>query len=302
MPDAATPAPAPTAGLVLITGISGSGKSVALRALEDAGFNCIDNLPPPLLAAALALEDGRPGGGRRLAIAIDGRAAGALPALQPALAGLRATGRPAQVLFLDAATEALLRRYAETRRRHPLAPPGEARALVEAIEAERELLAPLREGAAVIDTSRLSASSLRERIRHWVEAPQGGLSLAFESFAYKQGVPLDADLVFDVRVLANPHYEPGLRPLSGRDAPVAAFLAARPEVAEMLDGIDAFLARWLPVYAQDQRASLTVALGCTGGQHRSVYCAEALAARWTPRIGQDGLAAVLGRHRDLPRP
>lgn len=295
---AADPAPRE---VVLVTGISGSGKSVALHALEDAGFYCVDNLPPELLPEFLRLEQLRRGGAtRRLAIAVDVRSAGSLPALLPLLSQLADEGVAVRTVFLDASTDALVRRFSETRRRHPLSE-GDAslggsdahRALTEAIELERELLADLRELATVLDTSQLRAAQLRAWVRQLVQAPAGSLTLVFESFAYKRGVPLDADLVFDVRVLPNPYYVPVLRPLDGRDAPVADFLQQQPEVGEMLAQIEAFVAHWLPAFERDQRAYLTVAIGCTGGQHRSVWFVEQLAMRFAAR------GATLARHREL---
>ena len=285
--------------VVLITGISGSGKSVALHALEDAGFYCVDNLPPELLRDFLKLESTRPD--RRLGIAVDVRSAGSLPHLLPLLEQLRHEGVAVQVVFLDASTDALVRRFSETRRPHPLssepAPsehaPDSRRALIDAIELERELLAELREVATVGDTSQLRPAKLRVWVRDMVRASGNRLTLVFESFAFKFGVPLDADYVFDVRVLPNPHYVRELRPQTGRDAPVAEFLRAQPEVGEMLGQIESFIARWLPAFEDDQRSYLTVAIGCTGGQHRSVYFAETLAARFRDR------AATLIRHREL---
>jgi RNase adapter protein RapZ len=289
--------------VVLISGISGSGKSVALHALEDAGFFCVDNLPPELLRDFLKLENARPD--RRLGIAVDVRSAGSLPHLLPLLEQLRHEGVGVQVVFLDASTDALVRRFSETRRPHPLssepAPsehaPDSRRALIDAIELERELLAELREVATVIDTSQLRPAQLRRWVHAMVHDRLGHsgnrLTLVFESFAFKFGVPLDADYVFDVRVLPNPHYVPELQPQTGRDAPVAEFLRAQPEVGEMLGQIEAFLARWLPAFEDDQRSYLTVAIGCTGGQHRSVYFAEVLAERFRAR------AATLIRHREL---
>jgi UPF0042 nucleotide-binding protein len=285
--------------VVLVSGISGSGKSVALHALEDAGFYCVDNLPPELLRDFLKLENTRPD--RRLGIAVDVRSAGSLPHLLPLLEQLRHEGVAVQVVFLDASTDALVRRFSETRRPHPLstepaptehAPDGR-RALIDAIELERELLAELREVATVIDTSQLRPAQLRVWVRDMVRDTGNRLTLVFESFAFKFGVPLDADYVFDVRVLPNPHYVAELRPQTGRDAPVADFLRAQPEVGEMLGQIEAFIARWLPAFEDDQRSYLTVAIGCTGGQHRSVYFAETLAARFRDR------GATLIRHREL---
>jgi len=285
--------------VVLVTGISGSGKSVALHALEDAGFFCVDNLPPELLRDFLKLEMARPD--LRLGIAVDVRSAGSLPHLLPLLEQLQHEDVAVQVIFLDASTDALVRRFSETRRPHPLSSePAQdddatdgRRALTDAIELERELLAELREVATVIDTSQLRAAQLRIWVRDMVRDTGNRVTLVFESFAFKFGVPLDADYVFDVRVLPNPHYVPDLRPLTGRDAPVSDFLRAQPEVSEMLGQIEAFLARWLPAFEDDQRSYLTVAIGCTGGQHRSVYFAETLAARFRSR------AATLIRHREL---
>jgi UPF0042 nucleotide-binding protein len=290
--------------VVLVTGISGSGKSVALHALEDAGFFCVDNLPPELLRDFLRLEHER--SERRLAIAVDVRSAGSLPHLLPLLDQLRAEGVSIKAVFLDASTHALVRRFSETRRPHPLAEDSaEAgrrkedigldgrRALVDSIELERELLAELREVSTVIDTSQLRPAQLRAWMRELVSAGGNRVTLVFESFAFKHGVPLDADYVFDVRVLPNPHYVRELRPLDGRDAPVAAYLEAQPEVGEMLGQIEAFLARWLPAFELDQRSYLTVAIGCTGGQHRSVYFARTLAQRFRSRAG------TLVRHREL---
>ena len=282
--------------VVLVTGISGSGKSVALHALEDAGFFCVDNLPPELLRDFLRLERQRSGSLRRIAIAVDVRSAGSLPFLLPLMEGLRGEGIAIESFFLDASTEALVRRFSETRRPHPLTAEsgaGDAQhALTESIEIERELLAELREISTVIDTSQLRPAQLRLWVRQAVSAQSRGLTLVFESFAFKHGVPLDADFVFDLRVLPNPHYIRELRPLNGRDAAVAAYLAAQPEVGEMLAQIDAFLARWLGAFVDDHRSYLTVAVGCTGGQHRSVYAAEWLAARFAQR------AATLVRHRE----
>ena len=291
-----TPATAPTEReLVLITGISGSGKSVALHALEDAGYFCVDNLPPELLRAYMALADERYTG--KVAIAVDVRAALGLPALVPLIAELRGTGIVIRPLFLDASTQTLVRRYSETRRPHPLSQPESSGAgqhdLIEAIELERLLLAQLREVSTVIDTSTLRPAGLRAQVRDLLAAPTQRLTLVFESFAFKYGVPLDADFVFDVRMLPNPYYIHELKSLSGRDEPVARFLAEQPDAGELLDQIEAFLRRWLPALADDQRGYVTVAIGCTGGQHRSVYIVEQLHARFADH------AARLTRHREL---
>jgi UPF0042 nucleotide-binding protein len=282
--------------LVLVTGISGSGKSVALHALEDAGWFCVDNLPPELLRDFIAVERRRDGGSRKVAVAVDVRSAGSLPNLLPLIEGLRGEGVAVRPFFLDATTSALVRRFSETRRPHPLTTDAYAaaspRALVDAIELERQLLARLRELSTVIDTSQLRPAQLSRWLRDAVGARGATLTLIFQSFAFKFGVPLDADFVFDLRVLPNPHYIRELRPLTGRDAAVAQYLDAQPETGEMLEQIERFIGRWLDAFNDGQRAYLTVALGCTGGQHRSVYAAEQLAARMAPRT------PTLVRHRE----
>jgi UPF0042 nucleotide-binding protein len=295
MSEPAAPAASRPDEVILVTGISGSGKSVALHALEDAGYFCVDNLPPELLRDFIRLEHGRYT--QRVAVAVDVRTASSLPHLVPLIDHLRSEGVRVRPLFLDASTDALVRRFSETRRPHPLsAPPtgtDAARALIEAIELERQLLSDLREVSTVIDTSQLRPAMLRHWVRSLVEARESALTLVFESFAYKHGVPLDADFVFDVRVLPNPYYIRELRPLTGRDAPVATYLEAQPEAKEMLGQIEAFLQRWLPSFEDDQRSYLTVAIGCTGGQHRSVYAVEWLARRFGARC------STLLRHREL---
>lgn len=278
--------------LVLITGMSGSGKSVALTALEDVGFYCVDNLPPELLESFIELEQSHKAS--KVAIAMDVRSAGSLPGLPKRLAQLQQHAqRPVNLttVFLDATTDTLVRRFSETRRRHPLSLErfnDQHRALTDAIEQERELLAELRDQALVLDTSLIRPTHLRSHIKDLLGATQAPLTLVFESFAYKRGIPMDADFVFDVRMLANPHYEPHLKPLTGRDAAVAAFLEAQPEVQQMERQITDFLAHWLPQMLRDHRSYVTVAVGCTGGQHRSVYLVEQLArafgAAWSTRV------------------
>jgi RNase adapter protein RapZ len=290
--------------IVLITGMSGSGKSVALNALEDAGFYCVDNLPPELLLQFVDLE--RKHNALRLAIAMDVRSAASLPVVPLQLNLLREQGVQVKLLFLDSSTETLVRRYSETRRKHPLSqspshshshpvlqPTDEHRALVEAIELERTLLANLREQAHVIDSSIIRASQLQGYVKTLVSAPGAQLTLVFESFAFKRGVPGDADYVFDVRMLPNPHYEPTLRLLTGQDAPVAEFLQAQEEVALMQHHIAHFLENWLDALARDHRSYVTVAIGCTGGQHRSVYLVEKLAQRFSAQW------VTLKRHREI---
>ena len=283
-----------TIELVLITGMSGSGKSVALHALEDAGYYCVDNLPPELLLDFVALEQQHRA--PRVAIAMDVRSATSLPLVPELLRALRQRGVSLRTLFLDATTDTLVRRYSETRRRHPLSRNEDAdlqRALIEAIELERELLADLRESAHVIDSSTLRNAGLQAQVKSLISAPAAHLTLVFESFAFKRGIPVDADYVFDVRMLPNPHYEPALRPLDGRNPAVAAYLRDSPEVARMQGQIQAFLDEWLDALARDHRSYVTVAIGCTGGQHRSVYLVEQLARRFAERW------VTLKRHREL---
>lgn len=280
--------------IVLITGMSGSGKSVALHALEDAGYYCVDNLPPELLTAFIELEQRHDA--RQVAIAMDVRSATALPLLPQQLRQLRTRGMAVQSLFLDASTETLVRRFSETRRLHPLSrtdASDQHLALVEAIELERELLGELREQAHVLDTSMIRSSQLQAYVKSLIETPASQLTLVFESFAFKRGVPLDADFVFDVRMLPNPHYESELRQLTGLDKPVADYLWAHSQVQDMFRHIEQFLGHWLQALARDHRSYVTVAIGCTGGQHRSVYLVEALAAAF----GQQW--PTLKRHREL---
>jgi RNase adapter protein RapZ len=284
--------------IILITGISGSGKSVALNALEDVGYFCVDNLPPrflPQLAQYLS-EDGY----ERLAVAIDARSSSSFEDMPEMIRDL-AHRHDVRVLFLNASTQSLIQRFSETRRRHPLsgsvahdANVGMLKSLEEAIEHERELVANLAEFGHQVDTSNLSANALRQWIKVFVERERGSLMLTFESFGFKRGVPLDADLVFDVRTLPNPHYDARLRPLTGLDQPVIDFLQAQPAVHQMIDDIYAFVAKWLPHFRDDNRSYLTVAIGCTGGQHRSVYIAQTLATRFA------GESNVIVRHRDAP--
>jgi UPF0042 nucleotide-binding protein len=288
--------------LVLITGMSGSGKSVALRALEDAGYYCVDNLPPELLLSFVALEQQH--GARKVAIAMDVRSATSLPLVPAQLRELRRQGVQLLPIFLDSTTDTLVRRFSETRRRHPLsssqpqAADGNAvdhqRALVEAIELERELLGDLREQAHVIDSSVLRAAQLQAYVKALLPTTASQLTLVFESFAFKRGIPVDADYVFDVRMLPNPHYEPELRELTGQDQPVIDWLQQHPEVEQMFEHIRGFVGHWLQPLARNHRSYVTVAVGCTGGQHRSIYLVERLAqafgAQWT----------TLKRHREFP--
>jgi len=283
--------------LVLITGMSGSGKSVALHALEDAGYFCVDNLPPELLLSFVDLEERNLR--RRVAIAMDVRTATSLPLVPGHLRELVHRGIAVRPLFLDASTDTLVRRFSETRRRHPLsktateADGDQHRAVVEAIELERQLLAEILQRAHVIDTSMLRAAQLQEYVKSLLSAPLAQLTLVFESFSYKRGIPLDADYIFDVRMLPNPHYEPELRDLTGLDAPVVEYLRKHQQVQDMFADIAGFLDNWLEPLARNHRSYVTVGIGCTGGQHRSVYLVEKLAQefgqRWT----------TLKRHREM---
>jgi len=275
--------------LLLIGGVSGSGKSVALAALEDAGYYVVNNLPVPLIAATLVHLV--LGGQQRVAIALDVKTGPGLPGLADAIAHARAAGWTVRFVYLDAKVDTLVKRFSETRRRHPFS--SDERTLTEAIDYERHLLADARELGFAFDTSDLPASALRGWIKDLIAVDPSTLTLLLESFGFKHGVPLDADLVFDVRCLPNPHYEPALAPLTGKQAPVVAFLEALPQVERMYADIHHFVGSWLPDYARDNRNYLTVAVGCTGGRHRSVYLVERLARAFA------GRQQVLVRHREL---
>lgn len=283
--------------IVLITGISGSGKSVALNVLEDAGYYCVDNLPPDLLPDLVKKVEAE--GTTQLAVAVDARSAESLAELPVCIKAMKAEGHDLNVMFLTSNTHSLVARFSETRRSHPLSHalrPGEnpasRRTLIECIMEERERLSAIEQLGHVIDTSDLSANKLRTWIKELAEIEHAPLTLFFESFAFKLGVPLDADFVFDVRALPNPYYDVTLRPLTGKDAPVIAFLDAQPSANELLADIRNFIEKWLPSFKTDNRSYLTVALGCTGGQHRSVYMAERLAAYFAPT------ERVVLRHRE----
>jgi RNase adapter protein RapZ len=276
--------------LVLVSGLSGSGKSIALHVLEDGGFYCVDNLPATLLLETIDFLS--EAGHDRIGVSIDARSA-ALPALPEHLARLKARGIECRVLYLESTTAALLRRFSETRRRHPLS--GQGLTITEAIEQERTLLAGLADLGQRIDTSELQPRVLQNWIRDMLGVGAETLTLLFESFTYRDGVPTDADWVLDARMLPNPHYDPQLRPLTGRDEPVAQFLARDESVQRWLADVRALLARWLPEIVRENRTHVTVAVGCTGGRHRSVYLAEQLAESFR------GEWRVLVRHRNLAK-
>ena len=275
--------------IVLIGGVSGSGKSVALGALEDSGFYTVNNLPLPLLMdLVLHLEKQ---GHNRIGVTIDPKGGEANLRMLPEVIGkLRALPADVRFIYLDAKVETLVKRFSETRRRHPLS--TSEHTLQEAIEVERAVVGDARELDTVIDTSELSAHALRSWVKDFVGADLGELNVTLQSFGYKHGVPLDADLVFDVRCLPNPHYEPGLATLTGRDEPVMRFLQTFPEVERMIHDIYTFVSTWLPEYRGDNRNYLTIAIGCTGGQHRSVYIVERLHALLAS-------AHSMVRHREL---
>ena len=285
---------APT--LVIVSGMSGSGKSVALNTFEDLGFYCVDNLPAEMLpefVRSVAREDGAP---EKLAVGIDVRNRHTdLSNIPEWLSAVGALGLDPKLVFFDTADAVLLKRYADTRRRHPLSHLGLS--LADAISLERQVLKPLRQIAdAVIDTSQLNVHQMRRQvITDFGLTTDDSLSLLFESFAYRRGVPPDADFVFDARVLPNPHWNPELRPLSGRDENVRTFLDTQEYVGEYVAQVEQFLDTWLPRLRSDTRSYVTIAFGCTGGRHRSVYLAERLAEHCRTRDW--GEVAVY--HREL---
>ena len=275
--------------LLLISGLSGSGKSVALRMLEDSGYYCVDNLPADLLSSLM--DNLHQAGNARVAVSIDVRSGGSVRQLPLHIEQLKQRGVDVHLLFLDAQTDTLVKRFSETRRRHPLS--DDRLTLPECIQRERELLAEIGNIGHRIDTSELGANALRTWIKDFIRVDRARLTLLFQSFGFKNGIPLDADFVFDVRCLPNPHYDPALRPLNGRDAAVAEFLERTPDALRMYDDIRNFIEHWLPCFIADSRSYLPVAIGCTGGQHRSVYLAEKLARHF------EAQQQVLLRHREL---
>ncbi|MDJ0738296.1 MAG: RNase adapter RapZ [Gammaproteobacteria bacterium] len=283
--------------VILVTGLSGSGKSIALHVLEDVGYYCIDNLPVSLFDALVRDITTQPAAARGLtAIGIDARNTGAdLGRLPGMIKRLRDHGVDCEIVFLDAEDPVLIQRFSETRRRHPLTDDG--RTLEEAITLERAMLEPLLDLSRLkIDTTRTTLHELREIIRARVaERDSGEMSIMLQSFGFKHGVPRNADFVFDARCLPNPHWHPELRPLTGRDRPVAAFLGDDLQVRGMLSHISDFLTQWIPCFEREGRSYLTIAVGCTGGQHRSVYLIEQL----TGFLKSQG-RPVISSHRELP--
>ena len=283
--------------LVIVSGLSGSGKSVALRTLEDLGFYSIDNLPLFLLKdLALGLKDVADEVFSNTAVGVDARSnPGELKNLPDLIHAAQARGVEVQVVFLDAHTDTLIRRFSETRRRHPLT--RQERPLAEAIKLERQLLEPIRQVADIrIDTTLTNVHELRDLVRVRLAGDASPkASILLQSFGFKHGLPQDTDFLFDVRCLPNPHWQPALKPLTGRDRPVVEFLESSPEVIAMRNDIAAYFDRWIPLFETDGRFYLTIGIGCTGGQHRSVYLAEALRGHF-----ERGGHKVMVRHRELP--
>ncbi len=279
----------------IVSGLSGSGKTHALQALEDAGFYCIDNLPAALLPQfAKYLQQSAHDDPRRAAVGLDARNREFLADVPKSLAALEQLGIKYRIIFLDAEESILVKRYKETRRRHPMV--DRETSLLEAIKLERQLLEPLAYAASLrIDTTRTTPHELRHQVNNFVRGENAtGLTLLFESFGYKHGTPLDADFVFDVRCLPNPYWEPELRRHTGCDAPVIAYMERYDEVHAMYDELKRFLETWLPRFEREDRTYVTIALGCTGGMHRSVYLVNRLAEHFASK----GVTTQV-RHREL---
>ncbi|MDX2217992.1 MAG: RNase adapter RapZ [Burkholderiales bacterium] len=275
--------------LILISGLSGSGKSVALKALEDAGYFAVDNLPATLVSQLLEWVSAD-----KVAVSVDARSASTLESLPATLADLTQRGIDCRVVFLEAGNASLTRRFSESRRPHPLA--DRFNGIDACIAEERRLLAGIAELAHRLDTSEVAPNTLRGWIKDWLKLDRGRITLAFESFGFKHGIPSDADFVFDVRFLPNPFYDPALKALTGNDEPVVRFLQEDLNVNRLIDDVASFILRWLPSFIHDNRNAITIAIGCTGGQHRSVYVVNQLAERFGSN------QQVLVRHRELGTP
>lgn len=281
--------------LVIVSGLSGSGKSTALHVLEDVGYNCIDNLPVSLLPALVAQIEIHKDDQHKFAIGIDVRNAWKdLQIFPQMISTLKEAHLPFTVIFLDSQSSVLIQRFSETRRKHPLSDKNTN--LAEAISHEQELLEPIRDTAdQIIDTSHLTLHELRDLVKERVVGRSlTTMAILFESFGFKHGIPVNADLVFDARCLPNPHWKPNLRPLTGKDQDVIEFLEAEQAVNEMYQDIEQYMTRWLPRYQANNRSYITIAVGCTGGQHRSVYLSERLKAHFN-----DQYSDVQVRHRDI---
>lgn len=274
--------------IVLISGLSGSGKSVALRQMEDSGYFCVDNLPLEMLPALVSYHIER-ADETELAVSVDVRSGIDIAQAREQIAYLRGLGHRVEVLFVEAEEGVLVRRFSETRRGHPLS--NQDMTLLESLKKEREWLFPLKEIAYCIDTSQMNAQQLRQAVRQWLKVERTGLLVILESFGFKYGVPANADFIFDMRSLPNPYYDLELRAFTGTDRPVRDYLDGQPLVQEMVDDIERFVTHWLPRLEDESRSYVTVAIGCTGGQHRSVYVVEKLARRLKGRY------ELLIRHR-----
>ena len=279
--------------IVLISGLSGSGKSVALKLLEDLGYYCVDNMPLEILPELVKYHLDR-GAEEHLGVSVDIRSRISLQKIQNQIALLRELGHEVHLLFLEAAEDVLMRRFSETRRSHPLA--GKQLTLMESVRQERDWLFPLRDMAYCIDTSKMNAQQLRYTVLQWLDVQSEGMLVIIESFGFKYGVPTNVDFVFDMRSLPNPYYDPELRPFNGMDKPIQDYLDQQPLAQEMLEDIDHFMDRWLPRMEVESRSYVTIGLGCTGGQHRSVYITERLADRLRSKKYH-----VLIRHRQLAK-
>lgn len=276
--------------IVLISGLSGSGKSVALRQMEDSGYFCVDNLPLEMLPALVSYHIER-ADETELAVSVDVRSGIDIAQAREQIAYLRGLGHMVEVLFVEAEEGVLVRRFSETRRGHPLS--NQDMTLLESLKKEREWLFPLKEIAYCIDTSQMNAQQLRQAVRQWLKVERTGLLVILESFGFKYGVPANADFMFDMRSLPNPYYDLELRAFTGTDRPVRDYLDGQPLVQEMVDDIERFVTHWLPRLEDESRSYVTVAIGCTGGQHRSVYVVEELAGRLQGRY------ELLIRHRQM---
>ncbi|HGM0352122.1 TPA: RNase adapter RapZ [Neisseria meningitidis] len=276
--------------IVLISGLSGSGKSVALRQMEDSGYFCVDNLPLEMLPALVSYHIER-ADETELVVSVDVRSGIDIAQAREQIAYLRGLGHRVEVLFVEAEEGVLVRRFSETRRGHPLS--NQDMTLLESLKKEREWLFPLKEIAYCIDTSQMNAQQLRQAVRQWLKVERTGLLVILESFGFKYGVPANADFIFDMRSLPNPYYDLELRAFTGTDRPVRDYLDGQPLVQEMVDDIERFVTHWLPRLEDESRSYVTVAIGCTGGQHRSVYVVEELAGRLQGRY------ELLIRHRQM---
>lgn len=276
--------------IVLISGLSGSGKSVALRQMEDSGYFCVDNLPLEMLPALVSYHIER-ADETELAVSVDVRSGIDIAQAREQIAYLRGLGHRVEVLFVEAEEGVLVRRFSETRRGHPLS--NQDMTLLESLKKEREWLFPLKEIVYCIDTSQMNAQQLRQAVRQWLKVERTGLLVILESFGFKYGVPANADFIFDMRSLPNPYYDLELRAFTGTDRPVRDYLDGQPLVQEMVDDIERFVTHWLPRLEDESRSYVTVAIGCTGGQHRSVYVVEELAGRLQGRY------ELLIRHRQM---